>query len=112
MIFIGALHSSRTKLVSSFVGYSGRIDLIKTRSFVSMTKKGISTIHHVYVSRSRNPSRPFIQKYDFSNTDPALRPELSQYNEDEADTALDKLLQSSFAESEDPEGYLTDVTVS
>jgi hypothetical protein len=112
MILIGALHTARKSMVSSFVGSLGRIELIATRPFVNWTKKGVATIHNVYVSRSRNPSRPFIQKFEFSNADPATRADSSQYDEEESDTALDRLLQSSFAESEDPDGFRNGIHVS
>lgn len=109
---LGALHSARKSVVSSFTGSLRRIDLTATRPFYSLMKKDKATIHNVYVSRSRTQSRPFIQKYEFSQADPASRAESSEYDNEEADTALDQLLQSSFAESEDPVGYLNGQQVS
>jgi len=107
MILLGAFHSARRSMVSSFAGSLRRIDFLATRPLVSLLKKGRATIHSVHVSKSRTTlSRPFIQKFEYSTADPAARAESSQYDDAEADTVLDQILQSSFAESEDPEGYL------
>jgi hypothetical protein len=93
-------------MVSSFSGSIRKIDLPVSRSFISLAKKDLATIHSAHMSKSRTVNRPFVQRFDFSSSDPTAQNSLSQYDDEDADVALDDILKSSFAESENPDGYL------